>query len=123
MSSSALPFVSGYRNQMIFPSLVSQHTRGKGDYGWAYRGAKQVDGHEEEVDAASEVGDADGPDLGDDDAPDGAAGCGEVEAAGTNRRGEDLGLQGQPVRCFWTREGASLTSELYTQAAGPRPRL
>ena len=57
------------------------------------RHADEVDGHEEKVDAAAEAGDAEGPDLGDEDAADGAARRGKVEAAGTYRRGKDLRVQ------------------------------
>jgi len=53
--------------------------------------ADQVDRHEEEVDARADAVDADGPDLGHRDGADGAAGRGEVEAAGADGGREYLG--------------------------------
>lgn len=58
-----------------------------------YRHADEVDGHKEEVDAAAEVRQSDGPDLRDDDAADGTARGGKVETAGADRRGKDLAVQ------------------------------
>ena len=52
--------------------------------------ADQVDGHEEEVDARADAVDADGPDLRHRDGADGAAGRGEVKAAGAEGGGEYL---------------------------------
>lgn len=79
------------------PSAGARARGGGGPAAGAYRRAGQVDGREDEVDAAPEVGHADGPDLGHDDASDGAARRGQVEAAGPHRRGEDLSPRLEPA--------------------------
>lgn len=54
-------------------------------------GGKDVEGHEDEVDAGTDVSDGHGPDLADDDGTEGAAGLGNAQTLGAAIGGEDLG--------------------------------
>lgn len=56
------------------------------------RHADQIDRHEEEINSGTDVGNANGPYLCNDDGPDGAAAGGQAQPAGTHSGGENLGM-------------------------------
>lgn len=78
------------RQQRARLEFYKRQVRVAAGRGWTYGNADDIHGHEEEIYAAAEVGVSNGPYLRNEHAANGAAGCREIEATGSQGRGENL---------------------------------
>lgn len=81
------------------------------------RHAAQVDRHEEEINPGTDVGDANGPYLCNDDGSNGTATGGQAQSAGAYSSGENLGKMSN--RCF---RGGTVVGFPYLGAVNPGGR-